>query len=62
MEKATEVVYKYCEGEFAGKHVNDGCAANSNAIIVGLTYGVITLSLFTPVLYTARKNLTGHFR
>lgn len=27
-----------------------------------LGYGVITLSLFTPVLYTARKNLTGYFR
>ena len=35
MAKATEVVYKYCEGGFAVKHKKDGFKADSVEVSIG---------------------------
>ena len=35
MVKATDVVYKYNEGEFAVKHKKDGFKAGSNEVLIG---------------------------
>ena len=37
MVKATDVVYKYNEGEFAVKHKKDGFKANSTRVLIGYT-------------------------
>ena len=45
MVKATEVVYKYVEGEFAVKHKKDGFKANSTRVLIGYT---ITAKKYSP--------------
>ena len=35
MVKATEVVYKYVDGEFAVKHIKDGFKASSIGVLIG---------------------------
>ena len=50
MVKATEVVYKYVEGEFAVKHKKDGFKANSTRVLIGY-------NLFKPI--AAKKYSIG---
>ena len=43
MVKATDVVYKYNEGEFAVKHKKDGFKASLSEVLLGYKYCVAFL-------------------
>ena len=38
MVKASDVVYKYCEVEFAVKHKKDGLRASSDEVLIGYIF------------------------